>query len=141
MVRLLFSPHTYGLTPTPAKPDSPHYQTVLSLLFNRPPDRSRGYLYDKDLERPDFLTLSDAVQERLAFLFKLHGAINVDPLLLIPSSETDDADANNYVTFLDKLGSLVCLPSNLLVPFARAAAVGNHKRIKRFHVGNIYRPG
>ncbi|KAH6903402.1 other/PEK/GCN2 protein kinase [Coprinopsis sp. MPI-PUGE-AT-0042] len=121
-----------------AKPDTPHYQTVLSLLFNRPTKASRGFLYDKDLERPEYLALADAVQERLASLFKLHGAINVDPLLLMPVVETDDE--KSYATFIDRMGNLVSLPNNLLVPFARLAANGNNKRIKRYHIGNIYRP-
>jgi eukaryotic translation initiation factor 2-alpha kinase 4 len=111
---------------------------VLSLLFNRPTKASRGFLYDKDVERPEYLALADAVQERLSSLFKLHGAINVDPLLLMPVVEADDE--KSYATFIDRMGNLVSLPNNLFVPFARLAANGNNKRIKRYHIGNVYRP-
>ncbi|KAG2024094.1 STE/STE20/YSK protein kinase [Coprinopsis cinerea AmutBmut pab1-1] len=121
-----------------AKPDTPHYQTVLSLLFNQPTKASRGFLYDKDLDRPEYLSLADAVQDRLAALFKLHGAVDIEPPLLMPV--VDREDEKNHATFIDRMGTLVSLPNNLLVPFARLAAKGNSKRIKRYHIANIYRP-
>ncbi|TFK23737.1 other/PEK/GCN2 protein kinase [Coprinopsis marcescibilis] len=121
-----------------AKPDTPHYQTVLSLLFKQPIKASRGFLYDKDLERPEYLSLASAVQDRLATLFKMHGAVDIEPPLLLPV--VDREDEKNHATFIDRMGNVVSLPSNLLVPFARLAAKGNAKRIKRYHIANIYRP-
>ncbi|KAJ2913179.1 hypothetical protein MD484_g7237, partial [Candolleomyces efflorescens] len=121
-----------------AKPDTPHHQAVLSLLFNQPTKASRGFLYDKDLERPDYLSLTDAVQERLAAIFKLHGAVDMEPPLLMPV--VDREDEKNQATFIDRMGNLVTLPSNLLVPFARLAAKANVTRIKRYHITNVFRP-
>jgi translation initiation factor 2-alpha kinase 4 len=44
------------------------------------------------------------------------------------------------VLFVDRHGEVVVLPNNALIPFARVAARNNLKRIKRFHIGDIYRP-
>jgi len=46
----------------------------------------------------------------------------------------------NQAIFLDRHGEVVALPNNALVPFARLAARGNIKRIKRYHVTDIYKP-
>lgn len=121
-----------------AKPDTPYHQNVLQMLFNQPTKPSRGFLYDKDLDRPDYLSLADAVQERLAALFKLHGAVDIEPPLLLPVMEHDLADSKQ-ANLVDPMGNLVGLPSNLLVPMARLAGKGNAKRIKRYHISNIYR--
>jgi translation initiation factor 2-alpha kinase 4 len=112
--------------------------TVLSLLFNQPTKASRGILDDKDLERPDYLSLTDAVQERLAAIFKLHGAVDMEPPLLMPV--VDREDEKNQAMFIYRKGELVTLPSNLLVPFARLAAKENVTRIERYHITNAFRP-
>ncbi|KAF5320234.1 hypothetical protein D9611_011377 [Ephemerocybe angulata] len=121
-----------------AKPDTPHHQAVLSMLFNQPTKVSRGFLYDKDLERPEYLSLTDAVRERLATIFKLHGAVDIEPPLLMPV--VDREEEKNHATFIDRTGNLVTLPRDLLVPFARLAAKSNVTRIKRYHITNVFRP-
>jgi eukaryotic translation initiation factor 2-alpha kinase 4 len=57
---------------------------------------------------------------------------------MMPATDGDD-DATR-VLFVDRHGEVVGLPNNALVPFARVAARNNLKRIKRFHIGDIYRP-
>ena len=121
-----------------AKPDSPHLQAVLSSLFNQAPRPSRGFLYDYESEPPEHVTLNDIVNERLSAVFRLHGAVDMEPPLLMPI--TDPEDIKNHATVLDSHGDVVMLPNNILVPFARLAARANTKRIKRFHIANVYRP-
>jgi eukaryotic translation initiation factor 2-alpha kinase 4 len=62
----------------------------------------------------------------------------MDPLLLMPAKASEVEDAK-IATFLDRQGELVALPKHLLHPFARLAARTGIERIKRFHIGNIYR--
>jgi translation initiation factor 2-alpha kinase 4 len=121
-----------------AKPDSPHHQAVLSSLFSQPPRPSRGFIYDLEADMPEHAALNDNVQERLASIFRLHGAVDMEPPLLMPVMEPDDE--SHQATFIDRHGDIVTLPNNILVPFARLAARGNLKRIKRYHITNIYRP-
>ncbi|KAF9457367.1 kinase-like domain-containing protein [Collybia nuda] len=120
------------------KPDSPHHQAVLSSLFSQPPRPNRGFIYDLEADMPEHAALNDNVQERLASIFRLHGAVDMEPPLLMPVMEPDDE--SHQATFIDRHGDVVTLPDNILVPFARLAARGNHRRIKRYHIANIYRP-
>ncbi|TFK38831.1 hypothetical protein BDQ12DRAFT_605427 [Crucibulum laeve] len=121
-----------------AKPDSPHHQAVLSSLFTQPPRPSRGFLYDSDADPPEHAALNDIVHERLAAIFRLHGAVDMEPPLLMPA--TNSENEKDQATFIDRHGDIITLPNNILVPFARLAARTNIRRIKRYHITNIYQP-
>jgi eukaryotic translation initiation factor 2-alpha kinase 4 len=121
-----------------AKPDSPHRQAVLAALFNQTSRGVRGYLYDNDVEHPEHASLNGIVRDTLSTIFRLHGAIEMAPPLLMPATDSDDDTTR--VLFVDRHGEVVGLPNNALLPFARIAARNNLKRIKRFHIGDIYRP-
>jgi eukaryotic translation initiation factor 2-alpha kinase 4 len=107
-------------------------------LFNQAPRPSRGYLYDYEADVPEHVKLNDIVNERLSAIFRLHGAVNMEPPLLMPIA--DPEDLKNHVTVLDSHGDVVMLPNNILVQFARLAACVSITRIKRFHIANVYRP-
>ncbi|KAJ7650439.1 kinase-like domain-containing protein [Roridomyces roridus] len=117
------------------KPDSPHYQAVLSSLFSQAQPPARRFLYDVECDLPEHAALNDIVKERLAYIFRLHGAVDMEPPLLMPVVAED----KNQASFIDRFGEVVGLPTNLLVPFARLAAKGQISRIKRYHIGNVYR--
>lgn len=87
---------------------------------------------------PEHAALNGIVQERLAAIFRLHGAVDMEPPLIMPVMDVEDE--SNKTTFIDRHGDIVTLPDNMIVPFARLAARGNHKRIKRYHIANIFRP-
>jgi eukaryotic translation initiation factor 2-alpha kinase 4 len=117
--------------------DSPHYQTVLSSMFKQTPKPSRGFLYDSETEIPEYAPLNEAVQARLRTIFKLHGAVEMEPPLLMPV--TAPPDEQKQALFIDRHGDMVMLPNELLVSFARLAARMGIRRIKRFHIANVYR--
>ncbi|KAI0653862.1 Serine/threonine-protein kinase [Cubamyces menziesii] len=121
-----------------AKPDSPHLQAVLSTLFSQPAKPVRTYLYDADAEPPEHSALNTLVIERLQQIFHLHGAVDIEPPLLMPV--TSSKDDRNRALFLDRHGEVVTLPNNALAPFARAAARADLKRIKRYHISDVYYP-
>jgi len=120
------------------KSDSPHRQAVLAALFNQTYRGVRGFLYDSDVEHPEHASLNGIVRDTLTTIFRLHGAIEMEPPLMMPV--TDNNDDSTHVLFVDRHGEVVGLPNNALIPFARVAARKNLKRIKRFHIGDIYRP-
>lgn len=62
----------------------------------------------------------------------------MEPPLIMPVMDVEDE--SRKATFIDRHGDVVTLPDNMVVPFARLAARGSIKRIKRYHVGDIYRP-
>ncbi|KAF5376991.1 hypothetical protein D9615_007308 [Tricholomella constricta] len=120
------------------KADSPHQQAVLNSLFCQPPRPSRGFIYDLEADLPEHAALNDIVQERLAAIFRLHGAVDMEPPLLMPVMDVEDEAQK--ATFIDRHGDVVTLPDNMIVPFARLAARGSIRRIKRYHIANIFRP-
>ncbi|KAI0828484.1 Serine/threonine-protein kinase [Trametes gibbosa] len=121
-----------------AKPDSPHLQAVLSTLFSHPGKAVRTYLYDVDAEPPEHSALNTLAIDRLTQIFHLHGAVDIEPPLLMPV--TNPKDDRSRALFLDRHGEVVMLPNNALVPFARAAARADLKRIKRYHISDVYHP-
>ncbi|TFK47428.1 Serine/threonine-protein kinase [Heliocybe sulcata] len=121
-----------------AKQDSPHYQAVLSALFNQQSKPSRAFLYDKESRLPEHASLNDIVEQTLTSIFQLHGAVHMEPLQLMPAMNPENE--HNRVLLLDRHGEVVALPNDALVPFARLAARDRMRRVKRFHVGNVYRP-
>ncbi|KAH9943970.1 hypothetical protein B0H21DRAFT_747282 [Amylocystis lapponica] len=122
------------------KQDSPHFQAVLSTLFNQPANPVRALVYDHDTELPEqeHRTLNGLVSERLADIFHVHGAIAMEPPLLLPVMNQEED--RERAMFIDRHGEMVVLPDNALVPFARLAARDKLRRIKRYHVGDIFRP-
>jgi eukaryotic translation initiation factor 2-alpha kinase 4 len=54
-----------------------------------------------------------------AAIFHLHGAVDMEPPLLMPVL---DPEEKSQATFIDRHGDVVTLPNNILVPFARLAA-------------------
>lgn len=120
------------------KPDSPHRQAVLAALFNQTSRGIRGFLYDSDVEHPEHASLNGIVRDTLTAIFRLHGAIEMEPPLMMPT--TDNSEDTTRVLFVDRHGEVVGLPNNALIPFARIAARNNLKRIKRFYIGDTYRP-
>ncbi|PPQ64064.1 hypothetical protein CVT24_008877 [Panaeolus cyanescens] len=119
------------------KPDTPLHQLVLSTVFKQPIRPSRAFIYDIETESPEYATLNGPVQERLTAIFHLHGAVDTEPPLLMPIT---DQDEKNSVTLVDRHGEVVALPNDILVPFARLAARENIRRIKRFHIMNVFMP-
>ncbi|KAI0066910.1 Serine/threonine-protein kinase [Artomyces pyxidatus] len=120
------------------KPDSPHHQAVLAALFNQTSKGARGLLYDSEVEHPEHASLNGVVRDTLSAIFRLHGAVEMEPPLLMPA--TDVEDETSRVLMVDRHGEVVSLPNNGLVPFARLAARTNLRRIKRFYIGDTYRP-
>jgi eukaryotic translation initiation factor 2-alpha kinase 4 len=98
----------------------------------------RGFLYDNDVEHPEHASLNGIVRDTLAAIFRTHGAIEMEPPLMMPA--TDNNEDTTRVLFMDIHGEVVELPNNALIPFAHFAARNNIKRTKRFHIGDIYRP-
>ncbi|KAJ7596327.1 kinase-like domain-containing protein [Mycena floridula] len=119
--------------------DSPHHEAMLSALFTQPQNSLRGFLYDSEIvDSPEFESLTGIVVERLAAVFRLHGAIDMEPSLLMPKFNFEEL--KNHAMFIDRYGDLVTLPNNLIALFARLAARAGHNRIKRYHIKDIFRP-
>jgi eukaryotic translation initiation factor 2-alpha kinase 4 len=86
---------------------------------------------------PEHASLNGVVCDKLAEIFHIHGAVAVEPLLLLPLNTEEDREK---VALLDKHGDPLILPDNGILPLARLAARRDVTRIKRYHIGDVYKP-
>lgn len=121
-----------------SRPESQYHEAALSSLFRQPQNVVRSFLYDMDTEPPESASLLGVIIERLVSCFRLLGAIEMEPSLLMPVFDMNEE--KKHAVFLDRYGDIVTLPNNALVPFARLAAKAGYTRIKRYHIRDIYRP-
>lgn len=135
-------------------PTSPWLYQVCNALFSRPLDnaQAQSVLYDRMMitgaskDNKKIGRLVDASENLLRTLitqaifsvFETHGAVErTDRSILIPRST--NYDTNNVVELMDPTGSILQLPYDFTLPFARrlAEVVPNFK--KSFTFGHVYR--
>ena len=123
---------------------SPFHQKMMSALFSQPPDGMiKGFAWDleaaknfKLLEADDTL-LEGFVRDRLGSIFRRHGALETQRPLLFPLSAYY---ANtSVVQVLHPSGSLMQLPFDLTLPYARSLAHQAPAAEKTFAFGTVYR--
>ena len=102
----------------------------------------RDQSYDAEISpnsTSDDLLLQSMVKERLASVFRCHGAIEVNRQLLTTSSSYYSSFSNSAVQMLDSAGAVVQLPYDLTLPNARTLAKHPHPGRKTFTFGDVYR--
>ncbi len=87
----------------------------------------------------DDLLLQSMVKEKLASIFRCHGAIEVNRPLLAPYSSYYSNHSNAAVQMLDPNGTVVQLPYDLTLPNARILAKHPPPGRKTYTFGDVYR--
>ena len=122
---------------------SPFYARLMNGLFSRPKEdaSAKDYTYDLDLGLDygsEQLLLHSLIKDKLIEVFRRHGAVETRRPQLFPSSNhyTDTA-----ARFMDPTGSLVQLPYDLTLPFARILAKlpPNGIARKSYSFGTVFR--
>jgi translation initiation factor 2-alpha kinase 4 len=124
--------------------DSPHYAKMMAALFSQKPDtQAKDFAWDlgvgtasKGIKANDLL-LQNLVKDRLALVFRGHGAVETQRQLLVPWSS--HYANNNVVKLFDPSGTLVQLPYDLTLPYARSIGRGAPFIEKTFTIGTVYR--
>ena len=122
--------------------NSPHYAKMMAALFSQKPEtQAKDYAWDmgptaQTIKANDVL-LQNLVRDRLAMVFRSHGAVEVQRQLLLPWS--DYYANNNVVKLFDPSGTLVQLPYDLTLPYARSIGRGAPFLEKTFTIGQVYR--
>lgn len=122
--------------------NSPHYAKMMTALFSQKPDtQAKDYTWDmgtavQTIKANDVL-LQNLVKDRLAMIFRSHGAVEVQRQLLLPWS--DHYADNNVVKLFDPSGTLVQLPYDFTLPHARSIGRGAPFLEKTFTIGQVYR--
>ncbi|KAH7386818.1 kinase-like protein [Phaeosphaeria sp. MPI-PUGE-AT-0046c] len=122
--------------------NSPHYAKMMAALFSQKPDtQARDYTWDMgttaNIITTNGVLLQNLVKDRLAMVFRSHGAVEIQRQLLLPWS--DHYTNNNVVKLFDPSGTLVQLPYDLTLPYARSIGRGAPFLEKTFTIGQVYR--
>lgn len=89
----------------------------------------------------DDLLLQSMVKEQLTSIFACHGAVEVHRQLLLPYSSASPNYSNSAVKLIDSSGTLVQLPYDLTLPYARILAKHPNPGRKTFAFADVYRQG
>ena len=124
--------------------NSPHYAKMMAALFSQKPDlQAKDFTWDmgtsagtQGIKANDIL-LQNLVKDRLAIVFRGHGAVEIQRQPLFPWS--DHYVSNNAVKLFDPSGTLVQLPYDLTLPYARSVGRGALFLEKTFTIGSVYR--
>ncbi|KAF2755846.1 kinase-like protein [Pseudovirgaria hyperparasitica] len=125
-------------------PSSPYYQRMMSALFSKNPDTQvKDQAWDigmasgmHNLKLGDVL-LQNTVKEHLTAVFRRHGAVETPRQQVIPRSL--HYANSNVAQLLDSSGTLVQLPYDLILPYARSIARQAPPADRTFAFGSVYR--
>ncbi|PWW78121.1 Serine/threonine-protein kinase [Tuber magnatum] len=123
---------------TISDPGTPHHQQVMSALFSQSTKEYKDHTYDpvkSNLSCHDAI-LQGMVRERLAEIFRHHGAVETTRPLLLPRSKLYN---RGVAQLLDQSGTIVQLPYDLTLPHARSLARQETLSPKTFTFGTVYR--
>ncbi|RLV92479.1 eIF-2-alpha kinase GCN2 [Spathaspora sp. JA1] len=128
-----------------ADPATPWQAQVRETLFNQPYSLAKDIMFDKPItiSTPDHLLMTKLIQE-LFRIFRKHGAIEnhlQQPSILLPKPPQYRHEQNQQVyEVLDKSGSVLTLPYDLVLPTARFLSRCQVSIPKIFRHEMVYRP-
>lgn len=127
-----------------ADPSSPWQQQVRETLFDQPYSLAKDILFDKNahdskINSSDFM-LVDNVLRQIFKMFDRHGAVqDYTSCLPLPKSPLQEGDFVYQV--LDRNGSVLTLPYDLVLPMARFLSRNQVFLTKVYRHQYVYRPG
>lgn len=128
-----------------ADPSSPWQQQVRETLFNQPYSLATDVLFDKrahhdgKINSSDFM-LVDNVLRQVFKLFNRHGAVQ-DYTSYLPLPMSPLQEGNFVYQVLDKDGSVLTLPYDLVLPMARFLSRNQVFLTKVYRHQYVFRPG
>lgn len=120
-------------------PKSPYYQKMMASLFSRPTTQAKDFAWDMDGSSnmgAHELMLNSNVKQKLTSIFRGHGALEASRTSLFPRS---GHYGPNTVQLLDSSGTLVQLPYDLTLPYARSVAKQLSPIGRSFTFGTVFR--
>ncbi|KAL1626626.1 eukaryotic translation initiation factor 2-alpha kinase [Diplodia seriata] len=127
-------------------PKSPYYHKMLSALFAQGANKQvqvKDYAWDLNAtngpheQKASTLVIQELVEDKLSAVFRRHGAVKTRRQLLFPTS--DHYEEQNVVKLFDSSGTLVQLPYDFTLPYARSIARQAPPVEKTYTIGHVYR--
>lgn len=127
-------------------PKSPYYHKMLSALFAQGANKQvqvKDYAWDLNAtngpheQKASTLVLQELVEDKLSAVFRRHGAVKTRRQLLFPTSA--HYEEQNVVKLFDSSGTLVQLPYDFTLPYARSIARQAPPVEKTYTIGHVYR--
>lgn len=126
---------------TLADTSTPYYTRLMNALFSQYQDKYNDYTYDFNTTPAQFdpynTLLEDRVIEQIRYVFTCHAAIKVESPLFIPKVNINSK--KDVVVMMDSTGSLVELPYDATVSFARCISRYDIRDLKRYSFMYVYR--
>ncbi|XP_025831674.1 eIF-2-alpha kinase GCN2 [Agrilus planipennis] len=122
-------------------PQLKSYKFLIASCFDQTVTPAQDLTYDMDLPAVSSiksLQVCELVKETVVKIFKLHGGQNITTPLLIPKSKYYET-SESCVKLMTHAGSIVSLPHDLRVPFARYVAWNEITLLRRYSVDRVYR--
>ena len=127
---------------TLASTNSTRYQRLMKAMFSQHVSSVKDVTYDFDVYTgqvsPRAILAQQMVHENVKSVFLRHGALRLRTSLLAPRTKLFE-QLELAVNVMDHSGTLVTLPYDLRVPFARYIARNGIVHMKRFDIGCVYR--
>ncbi|KAJ8980157.1 hypothetical protein NQ317_014652, partial [Molorchus minor] len=123
---------------------NPHlkgYKYLIASCFKQSVTAAQDITYDKDPSAPNIVKpvqLYDFVKQICVKTFKQHGGQNISTPLLMPKSRFYEG-LDSCAKLMTHFGSIVSLPHDLRVPFARYVAWNNISLLRRYSIERVYR--
>eukprot|EP01133_Synstelium_polycarpum_P007982 gene7982-9377_t len=98
------------------------------------------YLYTANITMStSHLMARERTFARLTNIFRNHGAIKIDTPLLFPKDSASMPNSGVVAKFLDEGGTVVYMPYDLTVPWARHVALNGVSHQKRYSFSKVFR--
>ena len=127
---------------TLASTNSTRYQRMMKAMFSQKVSFIQDLIYDLDVYTgqvsPHAILVQQMVHESVKSVFLRHGALRLRTSLLAPRTQLFE-QLELAVSVMDHSGTLVTLPFDLRIPFARYIARNGVMNMKRFDIGCVYR--
>lgn len=120
---------------------SSNYKKILKAMFDQANSKADEVSYDKEnCKLPNsfqYLQIRENVYNCFTKIFQKYGGYLITYPLLMPWNDVCN-DFNKAFKLVDLSGTVVTLPFNHRIPFARYLARSGCNNLKRYYIGNVY---
>lgn len=124
-----------------AHKQSTNYNKILKAVFDQKNSKVDDFSFDaENLRNPSsfhYLQVREQIHEAFVNIFHKYGGYLITYPLLMPWNDMCN-DFNKSFKLTDSSGTVLCLPYNHRIPFARYLARTGCTNIRRYHIGPVY---